>query len=97
MLAPGWNLEDETQPYQRFNNWLFIEFGICFTTLITNILFLIIRSFCMQRIIIKVRGELYTDETDFIVSQHFVIGIIVTLCAPVFLHTIIHNSYYLDI
>jgi hypothetical protein len=50
--------------------------------LIAYSLYLILRSFFEQRIVLKISNTLNNPETDFIVAEQIIIGTIVTFVAP---------------
>lgn len=71
------------------------EFGLCMFALVTTVLYLFIRLFILQKVEISLSSGGFALETDFIICQHLVIGILNAFCAPAFLITYI-VQYFLD-
>jgi hypothetical protein len=71
------------------------EFGICMFALVTTVLYLFVRLFISQKVLITLKNGGFAKETDFVVSQHLVIAILNAFCAPAFLITTI-VLYFLD-
>ena len=57
-----------TDNYKQFNFWCAVEIGIMMSTLFSNAIFLLLRSFFQQRFFMKVPEMLRSDDTDYIVS-----------------------------
>jgi hypothetical protein len=72
------------------------EFGLCMFSLVTTVIYLFIRLFIEQKVDISLKENGgFALETDFIICQHLVIGILNAFCAPAFLITYIF-LYFLD-
>jgi len=75
--------------FNQFNFWLMAEFGICMFSLITTALYLLVRLFKDQKIDLNIPNGGKALETDFVVYNHLVIGVLNAFCAPSFLITCI--------
>lgn len=77
-LSDQYNTRPEEDEYSfdyfQFNFWCMIEVGMMFTTILTNIIYLFLRSFLHQKMQIKIPGMLINEDSDFLVSQQTLIG-----------------------
>jgi len=55
--------------YLQFNFWCVVEVGLMTATMVTNIVYLFLRSFLKQKMHIMIQGQVMNQDTDFLVSQ----------------------------
>ena len=87
--------ESDVLEFKQFNFWLMAEFGICMFALVTTVLYLFIRLFIEQKVVLDLKNGGFAKETDFVVSHHLVIAILNAFCSPAFLITCM-VLYFLD-
>lgn len=68
--------------YVEFINWLKIEVVVFASGLVSNILFLFLRSLVIQRITLNVTNLFTGADTDFLESQIILCGLIATCVVP---------------
>jgi hypothetical protein len=84
-----------TEVYKQFNFWCTVEIGIMATTIMSNAIFLFLRSMFGQKFYLKVPALLQNDDTDFLVSQQVLLGFMVSFCAPNYLTTIYFKTGFI--
>lgn len=71
-----------TQDYHEFEKWLEIELVVFGGTIFANMIFLFIRSFFIQSLVIEVESLMHSAESDYLDSQTVMLGIFITFVVP---------------
>jgi hypothetical protein len=71
-----------TQGYEQFEKWLQIELVVFGGTILAKMIFLFIRSFFIQKLVINAKNLMHSAESDYLESQCIMLGIFTTFVVP---------------
>lgn len=74
--------EDMTQDYLRFTVWLNTELIVFVACIAGNILFLLCRSLCAEKVSLVPNNQRYDESTDYLESQKLWMGIFLSFVCP---------------
>jgi hypothetical protein len=83
---------DMSTQYDQFKYWLFIEIIVFASSICSNCIYLLIRSFFIQKITLSVSNLKDNINTDFLEAQVFMLSIFLTFIVPVAVLTFIKNE-----
>jgi len=83
---------DMSTQYDQFKYWLFIEIIVFASSICSNCIYLLIRSFFIQKITLSINNLKDNINTDFLEAQVFMLSIFLTFIVPVAVLTFIKNE-----
>lgn len=72
-----------------FKGWLQIELVVFSGGILANMIFLLIRSFVPQKLVLRIENLMHSASTDYLESQQVLLGMFVTFFVPAFYLTYI--------